>query len=105
MKNEKIKKLHKRHIESLENRIKELEQENSVLTERNLALRDEVDSNNKRLSNLMSTIHDIQVEYEKELKNIKKLKAEYKTLIKDVLGERKKFKQESSELIKRIYRN
>ncbi|MDO5398557.1 MAG: hypothetical protein Q4G33_11585, partial [bacterium] len=86
-------------------RIKELEQENSVLTERNSALRDEADYNNKKLSNLMSTIYNIQAEYHEELKNIRKLKTEYKTLIKDVLSERKKFKQESAEFIKRIHKS
>lgn len=105
MRNDKIKTFHKKYIESLENTIKELEQENKVLTDRNLALKNELDSNNARLLDLTGKIYDIQTEYEKSLNGVKELKGKYKTLIKDVLSERKKFKQEYTALLKKMRKN
>ena len=47
MKNEKIKELHKKHIEILEAKIKNLEKQNSILNNKNIFLEAKLDENNK----------------------------------------------------------
>lgn len=102
MKNEKIKELHKKHIETLEAKIKNLEKQNSILNNKNIFLEAKLDENNKIVDKLTKRILSIQNEYEKAIKSAKELKDEYKKLINEALDEKKKFKKESSAFIKRI---
>ena len=104
MKNGKIRELHKKQIETLNTQIKELKQENNFLTERNSSLNKELDLNKQKVLNLTNIIQDIKFEYEKSIKDLKELKNRYMELIKDVSNERKKFKKESSALLKEIYK-
>lgn len=104
MKSEKIKKLHKKHIENLEAKIKDLEKQNSILNSKNISLIAKLNENNKTIDKLTKKMLFIQNEYEKAISNVKELKDEYRKLIDEALNERKKFKKESSVYLKKIKR-
>lgn len=102
MKSEKIKELHKKHINTLKDRIKELESQNDILNKKNISLKTKLNENDETIKNLSRKLISIQIEYEKMIDDVKELKDEYRQLINKAFNERKKFKKESLAYLKRM---
>lgn len=88
--------LHKRRIETLTNRIKELEQVNKLLTKENQSLKEYTESQQLSIDELMAQMTEIQDEYYREIDKVKKIRNEYKELVAEILTERKSFLVDNS---------